>query len=96
MEKAAGEKLGDSWFSLPDLERAKLIGRLSQIENLLFSIPLPASGSIFYKKDLDKSTPSIEIADTEFCVGPSVEQRWWHDQRGQLDVNRGPCKFFLQ
>jgi hypothetical protein len=92
MEKAAGEELGNRWFSLPDLDRAKMIGRLSQIENSLFSILLPASGSIFYKKDLDKSTPSLKIPGTEFCIGPSVEQRWWHDRRGQLDVYRGPCK----
>lgn len=95
IEKAAGEELGNRWFSLSDLDRAKLIGRLSQIENLLFSIPLPASGSIFYKKDLEESTPSLEIPGTEFCIGPSIEQRWWHNRRGQLDIHRGPCKFFL-
>jgi len=95
MEKAAGEELGDRWFSLPDLDRAKILGRLSQIESLLFSIPLPASGSIFYKKDLDSAIPSLQIQNTEFCVGPSVEQRWWHDRRGELNVNRGPCKLFL-
>ncbi|KAF2673621.1 hypothetical protein BT63DRAFT_467179 [Microthyrium microscopicum] len=92
MEKAAGEELGDRWFSLPDLDRAKLVGRLSQIESLLFSIPLPASGSIFYKKDLDSAIPSLQISNTEFYVGPSVEQRWWHDQRGELNVSRGPFR----
>ena len=80
MDKAQGNELGDRWFSLPDLERAKLIDRLSKIEQILFSIPLPASGSISYRKDLDASVPFKDIPGTEFCVGPSVEQRWWHDR----------------
>lgn len=96
MEKAAGEELGDRWFSLPDLDRAKILGRLSQIENLRFSISLPASGSIFYKKELDSAVPSHQIPNTGFCVGPSVEQRWWHDRRGELNIHRGPCKLFLR
>ncbi|KAH7372259.1 kinase subdomain-containing protein [Pyrenochaeta sp. MPI-SDFR-AT-0127] len=90
MEKAQGEELGDRWFTLPDIDRAKLIGRLSQIEQRLFSIPLPASGSIFYKKDLDSSIPAKEIPGTEFCTGPSVEQRWWHAERGDMNLFRGP------
>jgi hypothetical protein len=92
MDKAYGEELGDRWFSLPDLERAKLIGRLSKIEEVLFSIPLPASGSIFYRKDLDPSVPVEDIPETEFRVGPSVEQRWWQDRRDQIPIFRGPCK----
>jgi aminoglycoside phosphotransferase (APT) family kinase protein len=92
MDKAAGEELGERWFSLPDLDRAKIIGRLSQIENVLFSIPLPASGSIFYKRDLDKSIASVDISGTEFCIGPSIEQRWWYGRRGEIKINRGPCK----
>ena len=32
MDKAQGEELGDRWFSLPDINRAKIIGRLSKIE----------------------------------------------------------------
>lgn len=95
MEKAAGEELGNRWYSLPDLDRVRIIGRLSQIENSLFSINLPASGSIFYKRDLEESTPSVEIPGTEFCIGPSIEQRWWHGRRDQIDVYRGPCKFLL-
>lgn len=92
MDRARGEELGDRWFSLPDLERAKLIGRLSKIEQTLFSIPLPASGSIFYKTDLDPSVPAEDIPGTEFCVGPSVEQRWWYGGRDEIPGPRGPCK----
>jgi hypothetical protein len=95
MEKAVGEELGDRWFSLADDERAKLVTRLSKVKHNLFSISLPASGSVFYKKDLDSSFPCEDIPGTEFCVGPSVEQRWWADGRDQLDVFRGPCKFPL-
>lgn len=92
MDKAQGEELGDRWFSLPDLDRAKIIGRLSKIEQILFSIPLPASGSIFYKKDLDSTVPFEPIPGTEFCVGPSVEQRWWNNRQDQTEIQRGPCK----
>lgn len=95
MDRAQGEELGDRWFSLPDLDRAKIIGRLSILEHRLFSIPLPASGSIFYQKDLDASIPFKDIPGTEFCVGPSVEQRWWHDRRDKLHIFRGPCQFAL-
>ena len=71
MYKAQGHELGDRWFSLPDLDRAKIIGRLSKIEQNLFSIPLPASGSIFYRKDLAPQfqlKSSLELNSVSGCL----------------------------
>jgi hypothetical protein len=95
MEKARGEKLGDRLLSLPADDHAKLLVEITRLEAALFSIGLPASGSIFYKRDLDPSFPkvSIPLAFTSevFCIGPSVEHIRWYDRTDHMPIRRGAC-----
>ncbi|TVY91372.1 Altered inheritance of mitochondria protein, mitochondrial [Lachnellula willkommii] len=95
MEKVAGRDLGDIWYELSEKERLKVLSQVGKLESVLFSISLPAYGSIYHKRDLEVDTKSVDIpgVDSEaaqLCIGPDVAQKWWYDGRGQLPVSRGP------
>jgi len=98
MEKVSGRDLGDIWYELSEKERLKVLSQVGKLESLLFSISLPAYGSIYLKRDLEVDIKSVDIAGedpgaAQFCIGPDVAQKWWFDGRGQLPVSRGPCNY---
>jgi aminoglycoside phosphotransferase (APT) family kinase protein len=94
IEKLPGKPLGDSWFDLSEQDRLKILLQIVKLEAKLFSIELPASGSIYYARDLSPGTPKIDLpgSDGELCIGPYAALRWWFGERGDLDVDRGPRK----
>ncbi|WEW58617.1 hypothetical protein PRK78_004085 [Emydomyces testavorans] len=61
MEKMSGQEAGCVWYSMTDAQRSHLIREVVVMEARMFSIKLPASGSIYYTKDLDPQTKRIEI-----------------------------------
>ncbi|CZT02790.1 uncharacterized protein RCO7_05938 [Rhynchosporium graminicola] len=105
MEKVNGRDLGDIWYDLSEKERLKVVVQVARLESVLFSIPLPACGSVYYKHDLESNAEAVTISAGEgdgedasgiagqLCIGPDVAQKWWYDKRDQLPVPRGP---FLQ
>ena len=98
MEVNAGTNLGDIWFELGETARTTIVRRLVALEAILFSLRLPASGSIYYSRDLDASSDKVEInagsssSNGPFCVGPDTTLALWFGNRLSLDVYRGPCK----
>ncbi|KAF2498771.1 kinase subdomain-containing protein [Lophium mytilinum] len=93
MEKVPGRSLGDRWFDLTEKERLKVTMGVVEMEAKLFSIDIPAYGSIYHGYDLPPETARVSIPslrDCDVCVGPNVEQRWWHEERSLLDIDRGP------
>ncbi|KAH8707543.1 kinase-like domain-containing protein [Phaeosphaeriaceae sp. PMI808] len=92
MEKLPGRPLGDTWFGLSEQERPKTLLQIVELEAKLFAINLPASGSIYYARDLSPGIPKIELAgpDSGLCIGPYASLRWWFSERGDLDIDRGP------
>ncbi|KAH8724530.1 kinase-like domain-containing protein [Phaeosphaeriaceae sp. PMI808] len=91
MEKVPGKPIGDTWFDLSDQERLKLLLQIVELETKLFNIALPASGSIYYARDLPSSTPRIDIPGSDgLCIGPYAALRWWFGERAKLDIDRGP------
>ncbi|KAF1917508.1 kinase-like domain-containing protein [Ampelomyces quisqualis] len=92
MEKLPGRPIGDAWFDLSEQERIKVLIQIVQLETKLFMMDLPASGSIYYARDLPPSTPKIDIpgSDIGLCIGPYAALRWWFGERGDLDIDRGP------
>ncbi|KAL5115273.1 hypothetical protein ACEQ8H_006865 [Pleosporales sp. CAS-2024a] len=92
MEKLPGRPIGDAWFDLSEQERLKLLLQIVQLETKLFSIHLPASGSIYFGRDLPPNTPRIDIpgSDGGLCIGPYAGLRWWFGERGDLEIDRGP------
>lgn len=94
MEKLPGRPIEDTWFDLSEQERLKVLHQIVRLETKLFTIDLPASGSIYYARDLSPSTPKIDIpgSDGGLCIGPYAALRWWFGERGDLDIDRGPRK----
>lgn len=96
MEKAVGKEVGHTWYDLSVKERKSITLEVARLEGVLFSIPLPAFGSVYYKRDLDATDQSIDIPAHEgLCIGPDVALGWWYDRRDTLPINRGPCKLIL-
>ncbi|KAL8951800.1 MAG: hypothetical protein Q9222_002249 [Ikaeria aurantiellina] len=93
MEKVAGTRLGESWYQLTSEQGFKIMTQIVRTEAKLFSTKLPASGSLYYKKDLNPGVTTIpvpEILDERLCIGPSVHARWWLDERASMSIDRGP------
>ncbi|KAK2879399.1 hypothetical protein FQN49_000917 [Arthroderma sp. PD_2] len=96
MEFAQGKSLGDIWFTLTAKERAKTVASLVGLESRLFTLHLPAAGSIYYSNDLPDQTCRIPFPsqfstdDSRFCIGPDTSLGSWYGKRAQLSVDRGP------
>ncbi|OAL43944.1 hypothetical protein IQ07DRAFT_616089 [Pyrenochaeta sp. DS3sAY3a] len=96
MELAQGSNLGDIWFDLSEEARITVVARLVELESRLFALLFPASGSLYYIKDLDVGTRKVEIPtintshESRFCIGPDTRLSLWYGKRSQLDVDRGP------
>lgn len=92
MEKLPGRPIGNAWFHLSENQRLQILHDVIKLEAKLFDIQLPASGSIYYSRDLDARIPKAEIigTDGQFCVGPYTGGRWWHGERENLACDRGP------
>jgi hypothetical protein len=52
MEKSKGKPLGDVWFTLSQNDRIKVLSGIAKHEAKLFSLDLPASGSLYFENDL--------------------------------------------
>lgn len=96
MEKVQGKALREIWLDMTPKDTRKLVSQVVKMESLLFSIKLPANGSIYYKRDLNPQTESIDIpvpdGSNSFCIGPDARYRWWYRERANLPIERGPCK----
>ena len=97
MEMVEGRSIGDYWYLMTEEERLKIIFQIAEIEGKLFSIRLPASGSIYYVEDLDSSTERVELPGPNgtgpFCIGPATDLNLWYQERSILNIDRGPCKY---
>lgn len=97
LEKLEGVPLSDQWFTMDNKTRVKIMSQIVDIKKRVMSIPLPASGSIYHRRDLEFSDPAIPITTDivstrdHFAVGPTTQLEWWHRERALLDVDRGPC-----
>ena len=95
MERVGGKLLGEFWNVLTPQGRDRIIEQIVKMEATLFSIDFPASGSIYYKKDLDNHVETAEIlspnGSPDFCVGPSAAASWWYQERAEMAFDRGPC-----
>lgn len=99
MEVNAGTNLGDIWFELGETARTTVVRKLVELESQLTSLKFPASGSIYYNRDLDASADKVEIStgssssNGPFCIGPDTTLALWFGNRLSLDVFRGPCEY---
>jgi hypothetical protein len=91
MEKLPGP-IGEAWFDLSEQERLQVLHDIVKFESKMFNIQLPASGSIYYARDLKPDTPKVSMpeVDGQFCMGPYTGLRWWYGERETLKIDRGP------
>lgn len=101
MEQVSGKELSETWHSMSFEERMSIVKKIVHLESLLFSIPFPASGSLFLKGFLNPEINTVDIPNDhvnpradKFCIGPSTEYLWWYQKRNELAANRGPCEHF--
>lgn len=98
MEKVQGKELEHTWYMMTAKERMAAVEKIVDIERMLFAIPFPASGSIYFKDSVGNRTTTIDLPlavnrkTDRFCIGPSTEFLWWYQRRDELAVNRGTCK----
>jgi hypothetical protein len=96
MELVRGTNLGDVWFDLPEKARITVVKNIVKLESRLFSLPFPASGSLYYTKDLPAGSSKIDVPivdsarTTRFCIGPDTRLGLWHGKRLNIQINRGP------
>ncbi|KAF2813723.1 uncharacterized protein BDZ99DRAFT_409728 [Mytilinidion resinicola] len=95
MEKIEGVALSEIWPDLGLKQRAQIIKQVVHLEKRLFSLQLPASGSIYFPDDLtpDERSKAAMLpvqGEKKFCVGPTAHYSWWHGQRSSMAFNRGP------
>ena len=92
MEFMRGTKLSNVWLELEEPDIVSILRQLTQLESRMMSIPIPAGGSFYYTKDLEKvaGRTGIPLNNESFCVGPDSRLHMWYGRRSQLDVDRGP------
>ncbi|KAI1908614.1 hypothetical protein LOZ12_004493 [Ophidiomyces ophidiicola] len=100
LEKLNGTPLGDQWFTMDNKTRVKIMRQIVNVEKQWMSIELPASGSLFYLKDLQPPDFAIPLSEQptsdQIVVGPTAQLQWWYEHRSSLTVNRGPWKTFRE
>lgn len=101
-ERASGVRLGSLWHQWPRESKLELIRQITDIENSLSSIEFSTHGCIYFKEDLPVDTKSDgrvllnssisrDILD-RFAIGPLTTAELWKSGRGDMDLDRGPCK----
>lgn len=103
MERVKGHQLSDVWETMSESQRFGLVKSLVEIERRLASIRFTNYGSLYYDGTRSKSLnvvdsveQSVDVPDTmsKFVIGPTTERSFWVDERGELDIDRGPCEYY--
>ncbi|KAF2437996.1 hypothetical protein P171DRAFT_467594 [Karstenula rhodostoma CBS 690.94] len=96
MERTQGTNLGDIWFDLSEKARITVVTKLVELESRLFALAFPASGSLYYTKDLQTGIRKVKVAvansalNNDFCIGPDTRLDLWYGKRGDIEIDRGP------
>lgn len=101
MELVSGTNLGDIWFNLSEKARVTVVTKLVELESRLFALPFPASGSLYYTKDLQANCKKVDVPiadsakESRFCIGPDTRLSLWYGKRLNIQADRGPCTYQL-
>lgn len=103
MERVEGHQLSHVWETMSESQRFGLVKSLVEIERRLASIRFSNYGSLYYNGSRSKTLSVVDSADqsvdihaavtTKFVIGPTTERSFWVDERRDLDIDRGPCKY---
>ncbi|DAA73798.1 TPA_exp: Uncharacterized protein A8136_4001 [Trichophyton benhamiae CBS 112371] len=91
MERLKGEPLSSRWLSLSKAEMVDLMMQIVDIEKKIFDFRFPAYGSLYHRVDIPKEARvDIEAGGGEFCIGPICKRQFWHGERADMKLDRGP------
>jgi hypothetical protein len=99
MEYSQGRDLGAVWADMDEQNRLRFVNSLVDLERRIFNLRFPASGSLYFSRDLPPAAgkSAVNLSDTRslasLCLGPSTSLPLWYGKRGGLHVDRGPCKY---
>jgi hypothetical protein len=98
LEYGPGGNLGALWGGMNEHDRQQFVKNLVKLESRLFSLRLPASGSLYFLRDLDMASNKLAVdsaslsSSGSFYMGPSTSLPLWYGKRNGLEVDRGPCE----
>ena len=100
MENVQGVQLSKLWDQLDVEVKMKVLRKITSYQENWVRTCFSHYGSLYYKRDLAYSAPSIEYTDNKgmaivnqrFSIGPSVSRQNNDDGRVEMDFDRGPCK----
>lgn len=101
MEKQPGIVLSDVWGEITGKQKARVVQQIAEIEITLASAKFTKYEAIYYKQDLPASDNNIplyinntgdEVLSSDFGIGPTNHRSFFDFGKGQLDIDRGPCR----
>jgi hypothetical protein len=101
MEKVPGTPLLSRWDDMDVDQRGKVINEIVSIEGKLVDSGCPGLGSLYFQEDLDPKVKSFGLqlkgfsSDRQYVLGPSVQRRFWRGRRAHMNIDRGPCEYYL-
>lgn len=93
MERVHGESLASRWLSLSTEEVKHIMTQIAEIEHKISAFQFPGYGCLYHKRDIEEEC-HIPLQVGDFCIGPVASRQFWHDERGKMDLDRGPCEIF--
>lgn len=98
MERIQGVELNRCWKTLSRKEMLTIIKQLCEFESTLFNTTFSHYGSLYYRNSLspEQQSPLLYSKDESsvgqrWCVGPTADPSFWHGERKDFDLERGPC-----
>ncbi|KAF2228220.1 phosphotransferase family protein [Elsinoe ampelina] len=101
-EKIEGTHLGGVWYIIDNKARKKINRQIVDLEERLLRTRLPASGSLYYARDLSEGDRRIPVSNSagenstsdQLVVGPIAGYGWHYRLRGNLKAHLGPWSTF--
>ncbi|KAF7968156.1 hypothetical protein HWV62_31736 [Athelia sp. TMB] len=97
METAAGRQLGDVWGAMGAARKKDVVNAVIAAESRLSGAKFAAYGSLYYTDDIAPAqrAPRLyadpnQADDGRFCIGPTANRAFYEDERGSMELERGP------
>lgn len=99
MEFCSGMDLASIWDGLGEACQTRVVRSLVDVKARLSNIRLPASGSLYFLRDVPANVTKVAVNTEDadrpdsLYLGPTTDLPFWFGKRSNLDVDRGPCEF---
>jgi hypothetical protein len=100
-ERVPGVPFAETPSSMDIKEQFHLVQSVADLQQKWMSAKFKDFGSLYFRNDLGPdykvlsytNENGVEVTDERFGMGPTVERRSYEAGRGEIDFDRGPCKF---